>query len=251
MRNLSLIIITLTLLLIQPLQAEKGITIRLRDFGSEDVGYLVIPRQQPQAGILLAPDAHGLTDEVKQVCERIAKMGYIILAIDLYNGKTASTPQEVAQLKENLQNKSQKAALETGFRFFKESPRFHMEKTLLIGAGETADIVLEAAQRAKTLAGITLLHPTPDNLSLKQLKETKLPTLILADGPTASGLPFKKEDEDIPDCVTFATTETGSAEMWNVGTSDYWNTAWKKIFSFWTESLKKDPKSFFEKLIPQ
>jgi carboxymethylenebutenolidase len=61
--------------------------ITLSDFGAEDLAYLAIPTTPPTLGIVLVPDAYGLDDFTKAEADRLAGMGYLVLAVDIYNGK--------------------------------------------------------------------------------------------------------------------------------------------------------------------
>jgi carboxymethylenebutenolidase len=65
-----------------------GRMITLSDFGAEDLGYLSIPATPPQMGLVLVPDAFGLDDFTKSEADRLAGEGYLVLAVDIYNGHT-------------------------------------------------------------------------------------------------------------------------------------------------------------------
>ena len=59
------------------------------------VGYLAMPQDaaEPPPGIIVIHESWGLNDDIKAVTRRLAGEGYVALAVDLYGGKTASTPQ--------------------------------------------------------------------------------------------------------------------------------------------------------------
>jgi carboxymethylenebutenolidase len=61
-------------------------------------GYLAMPADaaEPPPGIIVIHEWWGLNDNIKAVTRRLAGEGYVVLAIDLYGGATATTP-EVAQ----------------------------------------------------------------------------------------------------------------------------------------------------------
>ena len=51
------------------------------------------------------------------------------------------------------------AAIETGINFFKLSPRFKMDKVVVLGIGESTRDVLATARKNRALSGVTLLEP--------------------------------------------------------------------------------------------
>jgi len=59
------------------------------------VGYLAMPQDaaEPLPGIIVIHEWWGLTDDIKAVTRRLASEGYVALAVDLYGGKTAKTPE--------------------------------------------------------------------------------------------------------------------------------------------------------------
>jgi carboxymethylenebutenolidase len=62
------------------------------------VGYLAMPQDaaEPLPGIIVIHEWWGLNDDIKAMTRRLAGEGYVALAVDLYGGKTAATP-DVAQ----------------------------------------------------------------------------------------------------------------------------------------------------------
>ena len=57
-------------------------------------GALALPAKTPAAAVLLVHEWWGLNDQIKSVAAALAKQGYIALAVDLYDGKLASTPAD-------------------------------------------------------------------------------------------------------------------------------------------------------------
>ena len=59
------------------------------------VGYLAMPQDaaEPLPAIIVIHEWWGLTDDIKAVTRRLASEGYVALAVDLYGGKTAKTPE--------------------------------------------------------------------------------------------------------------------------------------------------------------
>src|SRR6185503_161330 len=61
---------------------------------SNHVGYLAMPQDaaEPPPGIIVIHEWWGLNDDVKALTRRLAGEGYVALAVDLYGGRTAATP---------------------------------------------------------------------------------------------------------------------------------------------------------------
>ena len=74
-----------------------GRMITLSDFGAEDLAYLAIPATPPTLAIVLVPDAYGLDDFTKAEADRLAAQGYLVAAVDIYNGKQDHRPRRPRQ----------------------------------------------------------------------------------------------------------------------------------------------------------
>jgi len=64
------------------------------------VGYLAMPQDaaEPLPGIIVIHEWWGLNDNVKAMTRRLAGEGYVALAVDLYGGATAQTPEAAQAL---------------------------------------------------------------------------------------------------------------------------------------------------------
>ncbi len=62
-------------------------------------GYLAIPKDEGQfPGIIMIHEWWGLNDNIKEMAQKLASHGYVVLAVDLYNGNVATTSDEARQL---------------------------------------------------------------------------------------------------------------------------------------------------------
>ena len=58
-------------------------------------GYLAVPAGEgPFPSLVIIHEWNGLVDRVRQVADDLAAEGYVTLAVDLYEGRTGSNPQE-------------------------------------------------------------------------------------------------------------------------------------------------------------
>ena len=64
------------------------------------VGYLAMPQDaaEPLPGIIVIHEWWGLNDNIKAMTRRLAGEGYVVLAVDLYGGATAETPEAAQAL---------------------------------------------------------------------------------------------------------------------------------------------------------
>ena len=137
-----------------------GRMITLSDFGAEDLAYLAIPATPPTLGIVLVPDAYGLDAFTKSEADRLAAMGYLVIAVDIYNGTHTTDPGDLANLTANLNAATVMKTLTAGIRFFHESPKFRVDHVVAMGWGVGATYVFQAARENKTLNGaITFYGP--------------------------------------------------------------------------------------------
>ncbi|HET6516938.1 MAG TPA: PQQ-dependent sugar dehydrogenase [Nitrosopumilaceae archaeon] len=62
-------------------------------------GYLARPTSEGKfPGIVMIHEWWGLNENIKDMAEKLASHGYVVLAVDLYNGKVATTSDEARQL---------------------------------------------------------------------------------------------------------------------------------------------------------
>ena len=78
--------------------------------GKESAGYLGVPDQTPAPAVLLIHEWWGLNDQIKAVAAEYAKHGFLALAVDLYQGKVATSRENA---KSYMQAVDPNAATET------------------------------------------------------------------------------------------------------------------------------------------
>jgi carboxymethylenebutenolidase len=68
------------------------------DEHSAGTGYLAVPESGSGPGVLVLHSWWGLTPFFRHVCDRLADAGFVALAPDLHQGRTADDPEEAAEL---------------------------------------------------------------------------------------------------------------------------------------------------------
>lgn len=74
-----------------------GEIIEFASNGGTGQGYLALPEGGTGPGVVVIQEWWGLVDHIKSVCDRFAAEGFVALAPDLYDGRTASEPDEAGK----------------------------------------------------------------------------------------------------------------------------------------------------------
>src|SRR5947209_17049969 len=87
--------------------------------GDETVhGILDTPEGKgPFPGIVVIHEWWGLNDWIKEEASKLADQGYVTLAIDLYRGKVATTPEEAHEIMRGVPEDRANRDLEAGFQY--------------------------------------------------------------------------------------------------------------------------------------
>jgi carboxymethylenebutenolidase len=86
-------------------------------------GILYTPEGKvPFPGIVVIHEYWGLNDWVKEQALKLADQGYVTLAIDLYRGKVATTPNEAHEFMGGVPPDRAKRDLEAAFNFLASQP---------------------------------------------------------------------------------------------------------------------------------
>ena len=70
-------------------RSEMGQTVEFPSNGGSAAGYLAVPATTPAPGVLVLQEWWGLVPQIKRVCDRLADVGFVALAPDLYHGEIA------------------------------------------------------------------------------------------------------------------------------------------------------------------
>src|SRR5215472_17836448 len=84
--------------------------------------YLAVPEQGSGPGVLVLHAWWGLTDFFKQVCDRLAREGFIALAPDLYHGKTTTSIEEADQLASSMESDETSQVLTASLDYLLNQP---------------------------------------------------------------------------------------------------------------------------------
>lgn len=116
--------------------------------GDESVqGILYAPEGKgPFPAILVIHEWWGLNDWVKEQAGKLSDQGYVTLAVDLYRGKVATTPDEAHEIMRGVPEDRAKRDLHAAFEFVKSQPNVKKDRIGSIGwcmgGGYSLDVAL-------------------------------------------------------------------------------------------------------------
>jgi carboxymethylenebutenolidase len=103
--------------------------------GSESVsGYLALPEGRGKhPAVIVIHEWWGLNDWVKEEAQKFAAQGYVVLAVDLYRGKVATTPDEAHELMRGVPDDRGIRDLEAAFAYLETRPDVDAAKIASVG----------------------------------------------------------------------------------------------------------------------
>ncbi len=189
----------------------------------------------------------GLTDWVKQDARDFAAKGYVALAIDLYRGKLASTPQDAYKLMMSVPKERGAADLQAAFNYLSSAKNVNRMKIGVIGWCMGGSYSFQAAIGLPKLAACVIDYGNVDTTA-SDLKEINCPVLCnfaqLDKTYTPSmGEAFmramkadgKKIEFHIYPGVNHAFMNPNNPSVYN---DQQTAKAWKNIFAFLNKNLK-------------
>lgn len=141
--------------------------------GDETVqGLLYTPAGKgPFPAIIVIHEWWGLNDWVKDQASKLAEQGYEALAIDLYRGKVATTPDVAHELMRGVADDRANRDLEAAFNFLQSQPNVKKDRIGAIGWCMGGGYALDVALDEPTLAAdvINYGHLVTDPATIKKI----------------------------------------------------------------------------------
>ena len=130
----------------------------------------------PFPGIIVIHEWWGLNDWVKEQASKLSDQGYVALAIDLYRGKVATTPDMAHELMRGVPEDRAKRDLHAAFEFLKSQTNVKADRIASIGwcmgGGYSLDVALQ--EPTLTAAVINYGHLATDPEALKKINASIL-----------------------------------------------------------------------------
>jgi carboxymethylenebutenolidase len=138
--------------------------------GDETVhGILYTPTGKgPFPALVVIHEWWGLNDWVKDQASKLADQGYASLAVDLYRGKVATTPDEAHEIMRGVPEDRAKRDLHAAVEFLKSQPNVKKDRIGSIGwcmgGGYSLDVALQEPALAATVINYGHLATDPEAL---------------------------------------------------------------------------------------
>ncbi len=141
--------------------------------GDETVrGILYTPAGKgPFPALIVIHEWWGLNDWVKEQASKLADQGYVALAVDLYRGKVATTPDEAHEIMRGVPEDRAKRDLHAAFEVLQSQPDVKKDRIGAIGWCMGGGYALDVALQEPTLAAdvINYGHLATDPDALKRI----------------------------------------------------------------------------------
>ena len=174
---MKIVLLILTFLFAISSFAATGKSVSYKS-GDETVqGMIYTPSGKgPFPGIIVIHEWWGLNDWVKEQASKLADQGYAALAVDLYRGKVATTPDEAHELMRGVPEDRATRDLHAAFEFLKSQSNVKKDRMASIGwcmgGGYSLDVALQ--ETTLTAAVINYGHLAVDADSLKKINASIL-----------------------------------------------------------------------------
>jgi carboxymethylenebutenolidase len=174
---MKLLPLFLTLLLALSAFAADGKTVTYKS-GDENVqGMLYTPSGNgPFPGLIIVHEYWGLNDWVKEQAAKLADQGYVTLAIDLYRGKVATTPDLAHELMRGVPEDRAKRDVHAAFEFLQSQKYVKKDRIGAIGWCMGGGVALNVAMQEPTLAAdvVNYGHLATDTEQLRKINASIL-----------------------------------------------------------------------------
>jgi carboxymethylenebutenolidase len=125
----------------------------------------------PFPGIIVIHEYWGLNDWVKEQASKLSDQGYEALAVDLYRGKVATTPDKAHEIMRGVPEDRAKRDLHAAFVFLQSQPNVRKDRIGSIGWCMGGGYSLDVALQEPTLSAdvINYGHLATDPEALKKI----------------------------------------------------------------------------------
>lgn len=202
----------------------------------------------PFPAIIVIHEWWGLNDWVKDQASKLADQGYEALAIDLYRGKVATTPDMAHELMRGVPEDRTRRDLHAAFEFLQAQPQVTKNRIGAIGWCMGGGYSLDVALDEPTLAAdvINYGHLATDPATLKKINA---PILGLFGGQDQGIAPddvrkFEAALKQLGKKIEIKIYDDAGHGFENPNNKDGYRAAdaadaWKRIVSFLADNLKK------------
>jgi carboxymethylenebutenolidase len=239
----------LALLLAASAFAAEGKPVSYKS-GDETVqGILYTPAGKgPFPALVVIHEFWGLNDWVKEQSSKLADQGYVSLAVDLYRGKVATTPDMAHEIMRGVPEDRAKRDLRAAVEFLKSQPNVKKDRIGAIGwcmgGGYALDVALQEPELEAVVINYGHLATDPD-----ALKKINASILGLFGGQDRGITPddvhkFEQQLKQLGKKVEIRIYDDAGHAFENPNNKDGYRAAdaadaWRRIVDFLAMTLKK------------
>jgi carboxymethylenebutenolidase len=124
-------------------------------------GYLAVPETRKGPGVLVLHAWWGLNPFFKDLCNQLAREGFVVFAPDLYHGKLATTIEEADHLSNTLKEESARADIDSAIEYLQSLEAVTSSALGMVGFSLGAYYAIRAScDRPKDIKAVVLFYGT-------------------------------------------------------------------------------------------
>jgi carboxymethylenebutenolidase len=129
-------------------------------------GYLSIPAEGRGSGVVVIQEWWGLVDHVRDVCDRLARAGFVALSPDLYRGEATSDPGEAQRLMMDLDLPRAEGDLDQAIEALLNHDAVEGARVGCVGFCMGGQLALHAATRNRRIGAVVDCYGIHPNVTL-------------------------------------------------------------------------------------
>lgn len=163
----------------------KDVTIKIRhDFEKGARDFLAQPKAAKKLpAIIVLHDIWGLNDHVQVLCVRLARQGYVVLAVDLFRGNVTNLPHVAREFLNRYSPEEDMGIIKSRYEKLMSQDYVDKNKVAFVGLLSGGYYALLAASKLKTVAAaICFFGRFPEDLTWNEIQQIKCPVLCFMGG---------------------------------------------------------------------
>jgi carboxymethylenebutenolidase len=142
-------------------QEEMSGMVHFPSGAAQAAGYLALPEAHNAPAVMVLHAWWGLNDFFQTVCQRLAAEGFVALAPDYYNGNVATSVEEAAQLRQQMDRGDVNKRLKAAVDFLRRHPASNGRPIGLVGFSLGAHLASWLADnKARDVTAVVLFYGT-------------------------------------------------------------------------------------------
>jgi carboxymethylenebutenolidase len=166
--------------------ADSGSFVTLKRADGGEFRAFVAGPADAKAAVLIVHDYFGISDATKQSVNHLGALGYRLVAVDLYGGKSAVAHEEAVKLMESLDRKGAEEILQAGLDSLKRPGR--KVATIGFSMGGQESLIANLNDPDAVSATVMIYGFGFDKIETKRLERLRSPVLVVAGGEDSDAM---------------------------------------------------------------